>query len=46
MVLDEPSPWTLVVLGGSGGLSKWVNNGITRGTIWVIGVTNLLTRSP
>ena len=37
-------PWTL--LGGSGGLSKWVHNGVTRVTLWVIGVSNLLTKSP
>ena len=35
-------------LGGSGGLSQWVNNGITKVAIRVIaiGVVNLLTKPP
>ena len=32
--------------GGSLGLSKWVKNGITRVTIWVIRVIDLITKSP
>ena len=40
--------WLLVgLLGGSGGVSKWLLiRGLSRIAIWVIGVINLLTKSP
>ena len=31
---------------GSGGLSKWVNNGDNCGCLWITGVLNILTKSP
>ena len=36
----------LTVLGGSRGLSKWMNNGVNWGYYMVYRVFNLLTKSP
>ena len=44
--LTEPSLSDEGLPGGSGGLSKWVNYGDNWVIIWLIGVINLLTKSP
>ena len=42
----SPAPCTDHILGGSGDLVSGLIMGITSVTIWVIGVIDLLTKSP